>query len=57
MQALFDFERADPGKDIVLVRADKTENIRTVFRNYFSDATEFVRLIEDGCKVLGDQDE
>lgn len=38
--------------DIVLVRGESEENIRSAFRNYFSDATAFVDLIHDGMKHL-----
>lgn len=52
IQALFELEKANPGKDIVLVRADTSEDVRNAFRNYFSDAREFIGLIETGCRVL-----
>ena len=32
--------------DIVLVRADNFENLRTAFRNYFADTTEFVQNLD-----------
>ncbi len=38
--------------DIVLVRADAPENIREAFKNYFSDANEFVNYIDEGLKSL-----
>jgi putative GTP pyrophosphokinase len=38
--------------DIVLVRADTPENIRDAFRNYFSDANDFVKYISDGLVSL-----
>ncbi len=42
----FEFEKqSDLFQDIVLVRADKTETIRNAFRNYFSDAKEFLKLM------------
>lgn len=50
--ALFQLEKTNPGKDIVLVRADTTEEMRISFRNYFSDARDFIRLIDDGCQSL-----
>lgn len=40
------------GADIVLVRADVPENIRDAFRNYFSDANEFVRFVDEGVRTL-----
>jgi hypothetical protein len=45
-------ERENPGKDIVLVRADTSEEVREAFKNYFSDARDFIDLIDDGCRIL-----
>jgi len=52
IKALFELEKTTPGKDVVLVRADSSENVRIAFRNYFSDATEFINFIETGCAKL-----
>ncbi len=52
LRALFKLESENPGKDIVLVRADTSEGVRLAFKNYFSDATEFIRLIDHGCQAL-----
>ncbi|WP_430910467.1 RelA/SpoT domain-containing protein [Methylobacterium sp. sgz302541] len=52
LRALFDLERENPGQDIVLVRADTTEEIRIAFKNYFSDAQDFIHLIDAGCEKL-----
>lgn len=52
LRALFKLEQEKPLNDIVLVRADSTEDVRLAFRNYFQDAREFVRLIETGCARL-----
>ena len=52
IQSLFELEKANPGKDIVLVRADTSDDVRNAFRNYFSDAREFIDLIESGLSVL-----
>jgi putative GTP pyrophosphokinase len=52
LRALFDLEKQFPDRDIVLVRADSSEEVRLAFRNYFSDAREFIRLLEDGCAKL-----
>lgn len=52
LQALFELERGNAGKDVVLVRADTSDEVRSAFRNYFSDAREFIRLIEEGCAIL-----
>lgn len=43
----FDLERTkDPSTDVVLVAADDPDSVRFGFRNYFSDAREFVSLID-----------
>jgi ppGpp synthetase/RelA/SpoT-type nucleotidyltranferase len=52
LRSLFRLEKEHPGQDIVLVRADSAEEVRIAFRNYFTDAGEFVRLIDDGCQRL-----
>ncbi len=52
LRALFDLEKQFPDRDIVLVRADTSEEVRLAFRNYFSDARDFIRLLEDGCAKL-----
>lgn len=57
LRALFDLEKEMPGKDIVLVRADSSDEVRTAFRNYFTDAREFVRLLDIGCAKLSGHEE
>lgn len=52
LRALFELERSMPERDIVLVRADTSEEVRLAFRNYFSDASDFIRLLEEGCAKL-----
>ena len=52
LKALFELERADPNRDVVLVRADTTAEAHIAFRNYFTDPDEFLRLIEEGCESL-----
>lgn len=52
LRALFELERSMPERDIVLVRADTSEEVRLAFRNYFSDARDFIRLLEAGCTKL-----
>ena len=52
LRALFQLEKENPGKDIVLVRADSSDDVRIAFKNYFSDATDFIQLIDEGCKKL-----
>ena len=52
LRELFELEKAMPGFDIVLVRADSSEEVRTAFRNYFNDAQEFVRLMDAASSKL-----
>jgi putative GTP pyrophosphokinase len=52
LRALFKLESESPEKDVVLVRADTSDEIRVAFKNYFSDARDFVELIEEGCEKL-----
>ena len=52
LRALFEFERDKPGLDAVLVKGDTAEDIREAFKNYFSDARNFIELIEAGCTKL-----
>jgi ppGpp synthetase/RelA/SpoT-type nucleotidyltranferase len=56
LRALFDLEKKMPDRDIVLVRADTSEEVRLAFRNYFTDAREFVRLIDAACTKLSGRD-
>ena len=48
-------EKQLPELDIVLVRADTSDEVRIAFRNYFSDARDFIQLLDDGCARLGSQ--
>lgn len=52
LRELFELEKKLPGKDIVLVKADTTEDVRFAFKNYFSDAQDFISLVEKGCQKL-----
>jgi putative GTP pyrophosphokinase len=52
LRALFELEKQMPDRDVVLVRADTSEDVRLAFRNYFTDAREFVRLIDTACTKL-----
>lgn len=51
---LFRLENENPDLDIVLVKADTSEEIRMAFKNYFSDAKDFVRLLTQAKKILRD---
>ena len=54
LRALFELEFENPGMDIVLVKGDRPEDVREAFKNYFSDARQFIDLIEQGsARLLG----
>lgn len=52
LRALFELEKKLPEHDIVLVRADTSDEVRLAFKNYFSDARDFIEMVEDGCAML-----
>jgi putative GTP pyrophosphokinase len=52
LNELLKLEYELPELDIVLVRADTSDEVRIAFRNYFSDAKDFLRLLESGLKNL-----
>jgi len=52
LRELFELERQMPTSDVVLVRADKSGDVRLAFKNYFSDAQDFIERIETGCTRL-----
>ena len=52
LRMLFQLEKEFPEKDIVLVKADSSDEVRLAFKNYFSDARDFIDLVEDGCTIL-----
>lgn len=52
LRALFELEKQFPDRDVVLVRADTSDEVRLAFKNYFSDARDFIRFVEDGCAKL-----
>jgi putative GTP pyrophosphokinase len=52
LRALFQLEEQMPHSDIVLVRADSSDGVRLAFRNYFSDARDYIRLIDTACEKL-----
>ena len=50
----FALEKKYPEDDIVLVNAETFDEMRSAYRNYFSDAQQFVELIDHGVsKLLG----
>lgn len=52
LRELFRLEKENPSLDVVLVKADTSEEIRMAFKNYFSDAKEFVRLLSQAMENL-----
>ena len=52
LRALFQLEAEMPDRDIVLVRAESGEEVRLAFRNYFSDAADFIAYVEQGFSSL-----
>jgi ppGpp synthetase/RelA/SpoT-type nucleotidyltranferase len=48
----FILEKKHAEDDVVLVRSESGANIKNAFRNYFSDAQDFVKLIDVGLKNL-----
>ncbi|WP_257312989.1 RelA/SpoT domain-containing protein [Geothrix fuzhouensis] len=52
LRALFELEKEFSDRDIVLVRADSGDQVRLAFTNYFSDATDFIRMVENSCAKL-----
>lgn len=56
LRELFKLEKEFPNLDVVLVKADTNEEIRMAFKNYFSDAKDFVRLLTEAqSKLLVDE--
>jgi ppGpp synthetase/RelA/SpoT-type nucleotidyltranferase len=51
-EVYFDLEREHPDDDIVLVKADTFAEIRSAYRNYFSDTADFLAYVETGCRKL-----
>ncbi|MBU5638851.1 RelA/SpoT domain-containing protein [Geomonas sp. Red69] len=52
LRALFELEQQHPDHDIVLVQADTSDEVRLAFKNYFSDARDFIKFVQDGCNKL-----
>jgi len=52
LRVLFELEQEGKNQDIVLVKADTPEEIRFAFKNYFTDAQDFIKLVEEGCEKL-----
>jgi putative GTP pyrophosphokinase len=49
----FRLEKESPEDDIVLVNADTFDEIKSAYRNYFSDPSEFLDYLNKGCIALG----
>jgi ppGpp synthetase/RelA/SpoT-type nucleotidyltranferase len=57
LTALFELEKELPGTDVVLVKADTSEEVRFAFKNYFSDARDFIHMVEEGCHKLSGKEQ
>lgn len=51
LERYFEFEEEEGEDDIVFVRGDTNEGIRSAFRNYFSDARDFTSLIRGAIQT------
>jgi hypothetical protein len=49
---LFEIEKNNPELDVVLVRADTSDEVRFAYKNYFSDAKDFLNLLRTGKKKI-----
>lgn len=59
IEAYFELEREQDlfsRKDIVLVRGNR-HDVRTAFRNYFSDASDFLSYVDEAVTLINDLDE
>ena len=50
LEKYFELEEVEGEDDIVFVRGDTNEGIRSAFRNYFSDARDFTSLLRDAMR-------
>jgi len=48
----FRIEKENPSSDVVLVNSAEAGHIRSAYRNYFSDTTEFLDFLSSGRKKL-----
>ena len=48
----FELEKNNPNDDIVFVRAKTFDAIRSAYRNYFQNTTEFLTYIRDGLAKI-----
>ena len=51
----FKLEKEMPSANIVLVTSNDKKfanSIKNAYRNYFADATDFTKYIDDGIKIL-----
>jgi ppGpp synthetase/RelA/SpoT-type nucleotidyltranferase len=54
-EAYFELEKNHPEDDLVLVRANTIEGLRSAYRNYFQDTRAFVSYVIDGTHILLDR--
>jgi ppGpp synthetase/RelA/SpoT-type nucleotidyltranferase len=52
LMRLFEIESKNPDLDVVLVRADTSDEVRYAYKNYFSDAKDFLNLLRTGKRKI-----
>lgn len=52
LAALFHIEEEQPDSNVVLVGASSPEEVQFAFRNYFSNTTDFLRMIAEGITAI-----
>jgi putative GTP pyrophosphokinase len=55
MEFYFNIEKSHPDDDVVLVNSSEERHIRSAYRNYFSDTSEFLEFLETGKNALMQQ--
>ena len=55
LDRLFEIESDEPSLNVVLVRAEDREQVRVAFKNYFSDAKDFLQMLNSGKQQLRSQ--
>lgn len=52
MDFYFNLEKYYPDDDVVLVKSSNAKHIKSAYRNYFSDTTEFISFLDKGKMIL-----
>ncbi|MDJ0447167.1 hypothetical protein [Methylocystis sp. JR02] len=54
MEFYFKIEKSNPDDDVVLVNSSEAGHIRSAYRNYFSDTSEFLSLLESARTIISE---